>query len=168
MVNIEQTKFDKYIILKSTDIFIVRDMYSKRCVHVDQQKRRPLDGLLLYSRIVAEDVYMFDRLKNTWLFSLLGRLTIFFVLFSIQLLFLYIIGNYQEFLDSSQFFLLKILEIVSLLGGISGTYYIFFLFFVGVIEKKIMILRFILTIISIILCTFLFSGIKFLSSWFQY
>ena len=111
---------------------------------------------------------MFNEFRKSWLFSLLGRLTVFFVLFSLLILFLYIIGNYQEFLDSSQFMLLKILEVVSLFGGISGMYYIFFLFFVAITEKKLMVLRFVLTIISIFLCIFLFAGIKFLSSWFTY
>lgn len=110
---------------------------------------------------------MFNDLRKTWLFSLLGRLILFFVLFSLLILFLYIIGNYQEFLDSSQFLLLKILEVVSLFGGICATYYIFFLFFIVLVEKKLLILRFILTIISIVLCIILFSGIKFLSSWFN-
>jgi hypothetical protein len=111
---------------------------------------------------------MFNELRKTWLFSLLGRLTLFFILFALLVLFLYIIGNYQEFLDSSQLLLLKILEVVSLFGAIIGMYYIFFLFFIALLEKKIFILRFILTFLSIIVSIFLFSGIKFLSSWFAY
>jgi len=121
--------------------------------------------LLFYN---IEDKYMFNELKGTWLFSVLGRLTFFFVIFSLFILSLYIIGNYQEFLDSSQFLLLKMLEIISLFAGISSMYYIFFLLFIALIEKKIMLLRFILTSLSIILSIVLFSGIKFLSSWFTY
>ncbi|MBN2535314.1 MAG: hypothetical protein JXB88_20710 [Spirochaetales bacterium] len=130
-------------------------------------------NIVYYNDIIIRDILlyfndMFNGLRKTWLFSLLGRLTIFFVLFSLLLLFLYIIGNYQEFLDSSQFLLLKLLEIISLFGAICGMYYIFFLFFIALLEKKILILRFILTILIIILCSILFTGIKFLSSWFTF
>lgn len=112
--------------------------------------------------------FMFDDLRKTWLFSLLGRLTAFLALLSLLILFLYIIGNYQQFLDSSQLLLLKILETVSLFGAISGIYYIFFIFFIGLMEKKVMVLRLVLTILIILVCVFLFSGIKFLSSWFTF
>jgi hypothetical protein len=111
---------------------------------------------------------MFNDLKDTWLFSLLGRLTFFFVVFSLFIFSLYIIGNFQEFLDSSQFLLLKLLEIISLFAGIFSLYYIFFLMFIAIMEKKVMPLRFILTSLSILLSILLFSGIKFLSSWFTY
>lgn len=50
-------------------------------------------------------------------------LTIFFLLNSAVAFLLYLVGNYQEFLDSSQFLLLDVLRVSGLLCTLSGLYY---------------------------------------------
>ncbi|MBN1697813.1 MAG: hypothetical protein JW881_09890 [Spirochaetales bacterium] len=105
------------------------------------------------------------QIRKTWLFHVLGKLTLFLVLFSLLLLFLYIVGNFQEFLDATQIFLLKTLEITLLASAIIATYYIVFLFLIAFLEKKIYLLRLVLAIIAIIICLFLFIALKFLTSW---
>ena len=112
-------------------------------------------------------VIKFD-LRNSWLFSFIGRLTIFLAAFSLLLLFLYISGNYQDFLASSQVFILNILKTMTLLGAIFSIYYLILLFFLAIVRKQVFIARFVFTIVSLTFTVILFGTLSFLFSWFRF
>lgn len=54
---------------------------------------------------------------------LLESLSAFFFIFSLIILGLYLLGNFQEFLDETQRFLLSALRICGLLCALTGVYY---------------------------------------------
>lgn len=106
--------------------------------------------------------------QNFLLFSIYGRILIFFNILSWLLFFLYILGNFQIFLDSTQVFLLRNLQYTVLISGILAGYYIAILIIMTIKNKKTYIFRFILTALSIFFNFTLFIGLKFMLSWFQF
>ncbi|MBA7659228.1 hypothetical protein ES703_67202 [subsurface metagenome] len=101
----------------------------------------------------------------TTLYEVISRGTIFFFIQSVILFSLYLLGNFQEFLDSTQIFLLKLLEVSLLLEVFLGIFHIVLIFFID--QKKHRFLKLILSFISVLFCYSLLLGFKFLAAWFQ-
>ena len=99
-------------------------------------------------------------------FRITGRSLIFFFVVSLLLLGLYMLGNFQDFLDTSQLFLLQSLEFSLLTEVVLSTFYIIFVLFYAVSTGKLDLLRLILTFLSLIFCFALLLVLKFLSAWF--
>lgn len=64
------------------------------------------------------------RSNGMWLPSVVAGITIFLFFFSLLVLALFLLGNLQNFLDSTQSMLLRIFEISSLLYVVSALYYV--------------------------------------------
>jgi hypothetical protein len=102
---------------------------------------------------------------SDWFHTLLGKISLFFVLSSFVLVFYYILGNFQGFLDSTQQMLLSLLEVSSLFGFIIEIYRIVLLFVLAVREKKAHIARLIRSFVFLFYFLGTYILIEFLASW---
>ncbi|MFP4510081.1 MAG: hypothetical protein ACLFNQ_08110 [Spirochaetaceae bacterium] len=92
--------------------------------------------------------------------------SLFLVSFSLSVGALYIIGNYQNFLDRSQFMLLRVLRTGSLLSVLVTSYYLLVLT-IWMYRRRFLILpRILYAIASIALLSMVFFGVSFLESVF--
>ena len=99
------------------------------------------------------------------LYWLVARVVVFFFVLSLLLFALYLLGNFQEFLDSTQVFLLDFLKL-SLLGEVFlGVLYIFLVFFLR--RQRRYFAKLVLCFLSVVFCWVLLLSISFLSAWFQ-
>ncbi len=96
-----------------------------------------------------------------------GKLLGFFFVLSLLLLLLYALGSYQEFLDSSQLWLLRVIRIS--LGGVvfTGLYGAVLMIIGAATRRRFPGLRFVLTLLAVVMCAALLLVLTFLSSWFQ-
>ena len=99
--------------------------------------------------------------------SFLGRAMVFFFTASALLFFFYIEGNYQDFLDSTQLFLLMFLRVTLGLELACGAWLAGFLIFRNVTEKRPLIVRWILLIVSMAACAALLVALRFVQQWLQ-
>jgi hypothetical protein len=99
------------------------------------------------------------------LFWLVARAVIFFFLFSLLLFLLYLLGNFQEFLDSTQVFLLQLLKVSLLAEVFVGLLYIILVFFLR--RQRRLYVKLILCSLSVVFCYLLLLAFSFLSAWFQ-
>lgn len=97
------------------------------------------------------------------LYWLVSRAVVFCFLFSLLAFALYLLGNFQEFLDSTQVLLLAVLRF-SLLAevGLAALYLPIVL-----LRGELRAGRLILVLLSAVLCMALLLGLSFLSAWFQ-
>ena len=106
-------------------------------------------------------------MPRVFLLSLLYRLagagTLFFTLLSLLVLVLYLLGNFQEFLDSSQLFLLKILQGSLLLAVALGCLHLVLIFLLGRQRKHW--LRLLAGLFSLLLSYTFLLAFKYLSAW---
>ncbi len=92
----------------------------------------------------------------------LGRATVFFFLLSLLLLGLYLLGNFQEFLDSTQVFLLEMLKVTLTAEIFLGLCVMVVLF---VVRQSLAVLRLALTFLSVVFSYLLLLFLQFLTSW---
>jgi len=98
------------------------------------------------------------------LHTLSSRATLFSFVYYIFLFLLYLIGNYQYFLDSTQVFILGILNIFLILHCLFGIYYLFFTIILSVRNRKIDLKYFILCTVSVAFALVLLFSIKVLDA----
>ena len=89
----------------------------------------------------------------------------FFFFLSLLLFFFYILGNYQDFLDSTQLFLLSLLRLSLSLELASGAYLAFFLVRQGIHERRAFLLRWVLLGFSMTGCVALLLALQFVRAW---
>jgi hypothetical protein len=99
--------------------------------------------------------------------SFTGRAVVFFLLSSLLLVYLYVLGSTQGFLDSTQFLILRALRLTLLLEIASGLYLFVLLLVRTIRERRTFALRLILLLFSIALCTVLLVTLRFLQSWLR-
>ncbi len=99
--------------------------------------------------------------------SLASRAVAFFFLCSLLLLFLYLLGNSQDFLDNTQLFLLGSLRVTLILELVCGMYLAVLLVVRTVRERKVFVLRSVLLVLSMVVCVALLLSIRFLQSWLR-
>jgi len=99
------------------------------------------------------------------LYTLISKATVFFFVFAAIVLALYFLGNFQEFLDTTQIFLLSLLEVCLLAEVGTGAFHIVLLFLVQ--ETRHRLLRLVLSFAGVIISYVLLLAFKFLSAWFQ-
>lgn len=108
---------------------------------------------------------LFDRI-SFHIMRVLESASLFFVSFSLSVGALYIIGNYQNFLDRSQFMLLWVLRTGSLLSVLVTSYYLLVLI-VWMYRRRFLVLpRILYAVASIVLLTMVLFGVSFLESVF--
>ena len=97
---------------------------------------------------------------------ILEGLSIFFTFFMLLVLALYLIGSIQQFLDSSQFMLLELLEITAILCVFVTGYYLLVLI-VWMVRRRFFVLpRVVYSVAAILLGFVLAYGSSFLSGMF--
>jgi hypothetical protein len=99
--------------------------------------------------------------------SFAGRAVVFFFVLSALLCFFYAIGNYQEFLDSTQMFLLRLLRVSLELELFCGAWQAGLLVYRNVTEKRPFVARWILLVLSFSGCTVLLVALRFMQQWLQ-
>ena len=109
-----------------------------------------------------------DLLENT-----LQRIVYFLFIYSILLILLYLLGNYQYFLEQTQYTFLKLLEITSLFGVILGFYCLSYnaMFFIVITIYKLPVKKNIhkiaINLLMIFLNIIIFIFLKMLVVWFS-
>lgn len=93
------------------------------------------------------------------------KVFIFLFLSIVILLFLYILGNRQEFLDSTQIFILKLILYTSSLSVITGIILIASYLTVSIKIKSINITKVIFISLATIFCLGILLTVKFISVW---
>ena len=99
--------------------------------------------------------------------SFAGRAVAFFFLISVLLLFFYLLGNYQDFLDSTQIFLLSLLHISLGLQLACGVWLGGFLVYRNMHEHRRFLLRWILLIASFVCSAALLVALSYVQQWLQ-
>lgn len=99
------------------------------------------------------------------LYWLVARGVVFFFLFSLLLFLLYLLGNFQEFLDSTQVLLIQLLKASLLAEVFIGLVYILSVFFLRRARRQYV--KLILCSFSVVFCCLLLLAFSFLSAWFQ-
>lgn len=101
----------------------------------------------------------------TRLSSFTGRAAVFFFLLSVLLFFFYILGNYQDFLDSTQLFLLSLLRLSLALELASGAYLGIFLVRRNLHERRPFVVRWVLLVLSLAVCGTLLVALQYIRAW---
>jgi hypothetical protein len=99
------------------------------------------------------------------LYWLVARTVVFFFIFSLLLFLLYLLGNFQEFLDSTQIFLIQLLKISLLAEVFVGLLYLLMVFLLR--RQRRFLGKVILCSLSVTACFMLLLAFSFLSAWFQ-
>ncbi len=108
-----------------------------------------------------------NRYLEEFLCRLLGKGALFFFLLSLLVLGTYLLGNFQDFLDGSQLFLLRGLEVTLLLEVVCGALYLGALLLQAAARRRFRVLRFSLAALALAVGSVLLLGLKFLSAWIQ-
>jgi hypothetical protein len=99
------------------------------------------------------------------LYWLVSRTVVFFFIFSLLLFLLYLLGNYQEFLDSTQIFLIHLLKVSLLAEVFTGILYLFMVFLLR--RQRRYLGKVILCSLSVVSSFVLLLAFSFLTAWFQ-
>ena len=89
----------------------------------------------------------------------------FFFMVSMLLFLLYLLGNFQEFLDSTQIFLIQLLKIGLLAEVFAGLLYLLMVFLLR--RQRRFLGKMILCSLSILTSFVLLLVFSFLTAWFQ-
>jgi hypothetical protein len=102
-----------------------------------------------------------------WMAALLEKMLIFLFQFSLIVLGLYVLGNFQKFLDRSQNILLQTLIVSTLLGGILSFYWMVYQIFTWFILRRFRIGKFFACVSLFVFNMAILIIFKFFVSWFQ-
>ena len=97
--------------------------------------------------------------------SFAGRAVVFFFIVSLVCLFLYSLGNYQDFLDSTQLFLLACLRVCLSLEMITSVWLGGFLVYRGIREHRRFVARWILLALAFAASAVLFIALRLVQQW---
>ncbi len=98
------------------------------------------------------------------LYAVTSKATLFTFTYYMFLFILYLIGNYQYFLDTTQIFILQILNVFLILHCLFGLYYLFLTIIFTVKNKKIVLSKFILCTVSVAFALVLLFSVKALTA----
>jgi hypothetical protein len=99
--------------------------------------------------------------------SFAGRAVVFFFVLSLLLCFFYVLGTYQDFLDSTQLALLALLRVSLGCEIACGIWLAVFLAYRGVYERRVFAVRWVLLLLSLIFCAGLLLVLRFVQQWLQ-
>ena len=106
-----------------------------------------------------------ERQGRSYLFLLIDRTVLFSFIMSSVLLILYILGNYQKFLDTTQTLLLKILTVAVLFEVLISVYYLGFLIYYAVQRIRQHTIRILFGSFSLVFCAVILIVTKFITAW---
>jgi hypothetical protein len=99
--------------------------------------------------------------------SFTGRAVVFFFMMSVLLFFFYLLGNYQDFLTSTQLLLLALLRVSLWLEIASAVWLAAFLVYRNVHERRPFVLRWIFLVIAFVFSGSLLVALRFVQQWLQ-
>ena len=99
--------------------------------------------------------------------SYTGRAVVFLFLVSALACFFFVLGNYQDFLDSSQVFLLSFLRVSLSLELVTGAWLAGFLVHRAVHLHRPFAVRALLLVASLAFCTVLLFILRYAQQWLQ-
>jgi hypothetical protein len=99
--------------------------------------------------------------------SFAGRAVVFFFVLSLLLCFFYVLGNYQDFLDSTQLALLAVLRVSLGCEIACGIWLAVFLVYRAVYERRVFVVRWVLLVLALIVCSGLLLVLRFVQQWLQ-
>ena len=99
------------------------------------------------------------------LYWLVSRTVVFFFIFSLLLFLLYLLGNFQEFLDSTQIFLIQLLKVSLLAEVFVGLLYLLMVFLLR--RQRRFLGKVILCCLAVVASFVLLLAFSFLTAWFQ-
>ena len=99
--------------------------------------------------------------------SFAGRAVVLFFVVSLLCLFLYALGNYQDFLDSTQLFLLGCLRISLSLGLVTSVWLAGLLVYRAVHEHRRFVVRWILLVLSFAVSAVLLAALRLVQQWLR-
>jgi hypothetical protein len=97
----------------------------------------------------------------------MGRAVVFLFTVAVLLFFFYALGNTQEFLDSTQLFLLSALRLTLWLEIAGGVWYAASLVYRTVAERRLPVVRIVLLLLSLAVCAALLVVLQFVRQWLQ-
>ena len=92
---------------------------------------------------------------------------VFFFVLCLLLCFFYVLGTYQDFLDSTQLALLALLRVSLGCEIACGIWMAVFLAYRGVYERRVFAVRWVLLLLSLIFCAGLLLVLRFVQQWLQ-
>ena len=99
--------------------------------------------------------------------SFVGRAVVFLFTVTALLFFFYALGNAQEFLDSTQLFFLALLRVTLWMEIALGVWYAGFLVYRNVSERRPLVVRWLLLVLSLLVCAALLATLQFVRQWLQ-
>ena len=105
--------------------------------------------------------------RRSWPFFLIEKGAQFLFFFSVILVGVYLLGNFQEFLDESQVMLLRGLEQATLLGALLSLYGIVIFFYSGLRWGRFQMGKILLYVLLFIIDGSLLVLTRFFSVWFR-
>jgi hypothetical protein len=97
--------------------------------------------------------------------SFAGRAVVFFFIVSLLSLFFYVLGNYQDFLDATQLFLLECLRVSLSLQLLCSIWLAGFLVCRAARERRAFVVRWILLGLSFCVSTVLLAALRLVQQW---
>jgi hypothetical protein len=131
-----------------------------------------LSAKLMYHHCYATIVLMRilrrkrSRILKFWLPALLRKTSIFFFINVLLLIFFYILGSFQEFTDSTQIFLLGLLNIIMILSLFSSFFSTVSYVYIIPYRKKNVLFKIILSVVIFTFTIIFYIFINFLLVWF--
>ncbi len=107
--------------------------------------------------------YLFVRQLS----SFVGRAVVFLFALSAFLAFFYVLGNAQDFLDSTQLFILGLLRASLWLELAVGVWYALFLVYRNLSEHRPLVVRWVLLALSLVVCSAVLAVLQFVRQWLQ-
>jgi hypothetical protein len=99
--------------------------------------------------------------------SFTGRAVVFFFTVSLILLFFFMLGNYQDFLTSTQLLLLSLLHVSLGLELVCAAWLAAFLVYRTIHERRPFVVRWVLLVLGFLVSGFLLVGLRFVQQWLQ-
>jgi len=107
-----------------------------------------------------------NRFFKFWLPALMRKASIFFFINILFIFFIYILGSFQKFTDSTQLFLLNTMNILMVLSAFSSLFSAVSYFYIIPYRKKNVLFKIILSIVIFTLTIIFYIFINFLLVWF--
>ena len=103
--------------------------------------------------------------RQYWFIHFLRRLSLFLFVFTVILLLLFVVGNFQSFLDSSLLNLIVLIETSALVGGVAILFLLVVTLLFGILGRNLSIPVWISSAAGLFILILLLLSVKFLKVW---
>lgn len=106
-----------------------------------------------------------EKLREKKIHAFVGRLCVFLFPVVVLLSGLFLLGNFQEFLDSTQIFLLSLLRVATLSFIIAAVYHLLVLTVHVMRKGRVSFFAFLFSLLGMVVVGAIYFLVNFLSSW---